>query len=404
MKSLHLTNAWHASSGGIATHYKSLLAEAEASGRQMVMVIPGERDDLTVGRTTRIHTVAAGKSPLNSAYRSIMPTQWPGIHHRVRQIVLEEQPDLIEVCDKYSLHYLAGAIRRGFFPGLKKRPVLIGLSCERMDDNLRIYLSRSPLGTAFARWYMKWIYFGFFDHHITNSEHVANELRLASRGHVRQRGIWVRPPGVDLSQFQPAPANQSPPKIVLYIGRLSPEKNLDLLIDSFALLPHDFTLQIAGDGIERLRLEHQARLRFPGRYTFHGHLTDKPRLSQLYQSAGVFVHPNPAEPFGIAPLEAMASGLPLVAPNSGGLLAYANSSNAWLTKANAPAFAEAILDSYSSNLRETKINQAISSARQFHAPQTAKRFLDLYQQFMTNGVADEPDYRSTSGNWLGAEL
>jgi hypothetical protein len=53
MKSLHLTNAWHASSGGIATHYKSLLAEAEASGRQMVMVIPGDRDDLTPAASSR---------------------------------------------------------------------------------------------------------------------------------------------------------------------------------------------------------------------------------------------------------------------------------------------------------------------------------------------------------------
>lgn len=402
MKSIHLTNAWHATSGGIATHYRSLLKEAELTGRQMVMVIPGERDGVENGRSTRIHTVAASPSPLNSAYRSIMPNQWPGVHSRVRQIILDEQPDLIEVCDKYSLHYLAGGIRKGFIQGLKKRPVLVGLSCERMDDNLGVYLTKSRLGKAFAAWYMKWVYFGFFDHHIVNSNHVADELRLAARGHITERGIWVRPPGVDLSCFKPTPQTRKTPT-VLYAGRLAPEKNLPLLIDAFALLPEEFRLIVAGDGIERPSLEAAAKQRFPGRARFLGHIHSKPELASLYAQASVFVHTNPAEPFGIAPLEAMASGIPLVAPNSGGILTYANASNAWLTKANAPAFAEAILSAFDSDLRQSRIEAALVTAAAYHAPQTARRFLEMYEQFMQNRIESEPDYRSTPGSWLGAE-
>ena len=60
-----------------------------------------------------------------------------------------------------------------------------------------------------------------------------------------------------------------------------------------------------------------------------GHL-DKELLADYYANADVFVHPNPKEPFGIAPLEAMASGVPVVAPNSGGILSYATDENIWM--------------------------------------------------------------------------
>ncbi len=67
---------------------------------------------------------------------------------------------------------------------------------------------------------------------------------------------------------------------------------------------------------------------------FYGHVGARETLARLYASCDVFVHPNPREPFGIGPLEAMASGVPLVAPAAGGLLSYANDTNAWLAGAH----------------------------------------------------------------------
>ena len=68
---------------------------------------------------------------------------------------------------------------------------------------------------------------------------------------------------------------------------------------------------------------------------FCGHV-DARALARLYASCDVFVHPNPREPFGIGPLEAMASGVPLVLPAAGGVLSYANADNAWLARADGP--------------------------------------------------------------------
>jgi len=59
MKTIHLTNAWHASSGGIATHYRSLLNEAERTGQQLAMVVPGAEDGVERKGSTRIHSVKA---------------------------------------------------------------------------------------------------------------------------------------------------------------------------------------------------------------------------------------------------------------------------------------------------------------------------------------------------------
>jgi alpha-1,6-mannosyltransferase len=50
-----------------------------------------------------------------------------------------------------------------------------------------------------------------------------------------------------------------------------------------------------------------------------GYIADRELLADILANCDVFLHPNPHEPFGIAPLEAMASRLALVAPDSGGV-------------------------------------------------------------------------------------
>ncbi len=74
------------------------------------------------------------------------------------------------------------------------------------------------------------------------------------------------------------------------------------------------------------------------------HERRRDRLATLFANVDAFLHPNPREPFGIAPLEAMAAGTPLVAPNSGGVTAYAHAGNAWLSEPTGEGFARSILD------------------------------------------------------------
>jgi glycosyltransferase involved in cell wall biosynthesis len=128
---------------------------------------------------------------------------------------------------------------------------------------------------------------------------------------------------------------------------------------------------VAGAGPQAEWLQKQTEQRFPGKIILLGHL-DKETLANYYAGADAFLHPNPREPFGIAPLEAMASGVPVIAPNAGGLLSYATRENAWLVgdnaetaQSNAAGFAAAVREvADDAELRRRKIAAALETARE----------------------------------------
>src|SRR5262249_38675632 len=161
------------------------------------------------------------------------------------------------------------------------------------------------------------------------------------------RQIHVCPMGANVRAFAEArPSEQSRnillarfngndrTRLLLYAGRMSPEKNVGLLIEMMMRLTAykglDFRLIVAGSGPLAEWVEKESNRRLPERVHVSKHITDPGALADLYVNCDAFAHPNPREPFGIAPLEAMAANLPLIAPRSGGVLSYADETNAWL--------------------------------------------------------------------------
>lgn len=107
--------------------------------------------------------------------------------------------------------------------------------------------------------------------------------------------------------------------VVLVVQRLEAEKRTDLALAAFAasgLGAQGWRLEIAGDGAQRAALEAQARtLGIDGATTFLGARGD---VDALMDRAGLLVAPCPVEGLGLSVLEAMASGLPVVASSAGG--------------------------------------------------------------------------------------
>jgi glycosyltransferase involved in cell wall biosynthesis len=144
---------------------------------------------------------------------------------------------------------------------------------------------------------------------------------LQQYGYKRLR-VWGR--GVDSLLFHPSKrsaelrrrlsAGEEGKTLLLYVGRLSPEKRIDWLLPVLDAVP-SARLAVVGDGPARPRLE---RL-FAGRAVrFTGYLRGE-ELAQAYAAGDVFVFPAANETLGNVVLEAMASGLPVVAPRSGGV-------------------------------------------------------------------------------------
>jgi len=119
-----------------------------------------------------------------------------------------------------------------------------------------------------------------------------------------------------------------------------------------------------------------------GRLRLLGHLDSRAELARLLASVDVFVHPNPREPFGIGPLEAMASGTPLVAPDAGGVLEYAHPSCAWLAQPQGEAFAGAVLEVLSHPLAAlAKAERARMVAERHNWPTVTEQFFATYEAF-----------------------
>lgn len=427
MKTLHLTNSWHETSGGIATFYRALVGEANRRGHAIRLIVPAEADRVEqVGEFGRIYHLGAPKARFNPNYRVIYPTEYLPSGSKIQQILAFERPDLVEISDKYTLNYLGALLRMRLFQGVDFRPLVVGLSQERMDDNFRAYLGAIPFAPQFCSLYMKWLYFPFFDHHITNSEYTADELRTAAQGQLVPRGAWVRPMGVDLDRLSPQRRRADVRRrllqnfgasddatLLLYVGRLVPEKNLPLLFELVKRLSEegvrDYRLLVVGDGIERDLWESRCATQMPGGILFFGHIRDKDVLADLYANSDVFIHPNPREPFGIAPLEAMASGLPLVAPNAGGVTSYANPENAWTVPPEVESYAAAVDEIVTNRaLAAAKTLRAIEAARQFGWPTVAVSFLDLYEQLKRlesdGNVLPTPAFCSTPARGFQAAM
>lgn len=157
------------------------------------------------------------------------------------------------------------------------------------------------------------------DLNLCTSTQMMDELRAHG---IDRLALWER--AVDAQQFHPSKcsaemrntlsAGEPQKPLLLYVGRLSAEKDIGTLREVLRAMP-EVRLAIVGDGPTRRDLEKH----FRGTPTyFAGYMRGEP-LAQAYASADVFVMPSKTETLGLVLMEAMAAGCAVVACNAGGI-------------------------------------------------------------------------------------
>lgn len=302
---------WHsASSGGIRTYLNAKAAWATEQGLEHAAIVTGPTSSR--GRI--------GDSPLVTV-RGRTPSQQWGYHLALRPgpmlaALAGLAPDVVVLHDTNSFPH---AVARWARP--RSVPVVIlvhsdlTIAAEGLPRALRGPASWG-LGTIQRR--------GLSAPDLVLVASRESHRRVAADA---KCPVMISPLGVDLEPFAGATPDKAIRRelasddelLLVYAGRLSNEKRVDLLPEMLAALGRPAVLALAGAGASAGVVRRQARsLGVDAQIRELGFISDRTELATLMATADVFVHPSPHEPYGLAPLEAHACRTRVVAPRTGG--------------------------------------------------------------------------------------
>jgi alpha-1,6-mannosyltransferase len=328
---VQLANFYGPHSGGLRTTVHHLGAGYTAHGHEVVLVVPGPRHtDETMPSGVRRITLPGVTIPGSGGYRVVDPC-------RARALLYRLRPDRIEVSDRLTLRGL------GRWAAARGVPSVM-ISHERLDRLLHQFL----LSGSTAHWLADQANrqtSARYDTVVCTTEFAREEF-----DRVGARNVVQVPLGVDLDTFSPSRrdaglrAKLAPDADVMLVhcGRLSPEKHVERSIDAVAqlrALRKSVRLVIAGDGPRRAALQRRAA-GLP--VTFLGFVSGRSDVATLLATADIALAPGPHETFGLAALEALASGTPVVVSRSSALPEIVLPSCGAAVADDAHAFADAI--------------------------------------------------------------
>jgi glycosyltransferase involved in cell wall biosynthesis len=170
---------------------------------------------------------------------------------------------------------------------------------------------------------------------------------------------------------------------ILYVGRLSPAKNIEGLIKSFDLLINkyklDLRLKLTGkNGNLNYKINNATRRKID----FVGNVSDI-ELFDLYKNASLFVFPSFYEGFGLPPLEAMASGCPVVVSNRGSLPEICGDAAYYIDPYDVENITEGMYKVLTDNeLRMKLIQNGLERVKMFSWEISAKKHINVFEEVL----------------------
>jgi alpha-1,6-mannosyltransferase len=301
MRIVRLANFVAPHSGGLRTSLAELGAGYLAAGHEPVLVIPGERDGDERCAQGRVITLRAPRVPFTGGYRVL----WR--RRRLARLLAALRPDALEVSDRTTLRWTGTWARECGVPA-----VMVS------HESVTALLKLTWLGPAISRAVADRL-----NRRTARAYHrviCTTGWAAAEFGRIGADNVVRVPLGVDLGTFSPGVGRVRTRYIgegqilLVHCGRLSAEKRPQRSLATLATLRAaglPARLVVAGEGPLRPRLARRAaRAGLP--VTFAGFLPGRAELAALLASADVAIAPGPAETFGLAALEALACGTPVV--------------------------------------------------------------------------------------------
>jgi glycosyltransferase involved in cell wall biosynthesis len=300
--------------GGVPTVVSQLAAGLAARGHDVAVLAPSGGWRGGAGSTGAAQVSYAGSAPW---------PLYPGLRiaiarpATVRRQVAAFGPDVVHAHSPLTLGRAALAAAR-------QLAIPVVYTNHYLPANVLPAMRQRP--AAFDRAFYSYLV-GFFNRCALVTAPTATALGL-----LEVRGLAVPSRvisnGVDTTSFRPGPADAvlrdryglaGDVPVILSLGRLSPEKRADVLIDAVARLTVPARLVLAGTGPDAGRLAARARkLGVASQVLFPGFIPDAD-ITGLYRLGQVFATASEAELQGITTMQALASGLPVVAARAGAL-------------------------------------------------------------------------------------
>jgi alpha-1,6-mannosyltransferase len=384
LKVCDLTQFYSPLSGGVKRYVQEKANYIrERTSDEHVLIVPGEKTERIGDERARIYSIRSPLISKTARYRALLDLRAVG------EILEREQPDLIESSDPYQVGWKAIAFGKS-----ARVPVVAFYHSHFPEAYLRGaskllgHRAGKSLMTA-ARRYVRKMY-NRFEATFVPSEPLKQVLEEWGVDNTR-----LVPLGVNTDNFKPVPRDtvETQRRLLLYVGRLAPEKNTNTFFEAFRIVasrrPGEFQMTVIGDGPQReelRRLEAETRS-----VQWIQYCSDPLELARHYRAADLFVHPGTQETFGLVALESQACGTPVVGIRGSrldGIILH--DQEGWAAENKAEALADAIEEFSARDLKALGATAAEKAAAQFAWPAVFDRLFCIYREVCAHYTRSRP--------------
>ena len=392
MKILIASDLHYPTINGVATFGRNLALGLAERGHEVMVIAPSQTSK-KYKEVDVNHVVVRTSSVPFVPYQNFRVSPTPG--REIKKAILEFDPDVIHI--QMLLWIGQSAMKYGNKFGIPIVSTNHAMPENLMDNIALLAPIARPINYMFreygARFHSK------ADFVTLPTQSAIDMFNASDKVKAPMEAVSN---GINLTRFKPGkPGKEIYEKfkiprdvpIITFVGRLDAEKHLSVLVTAFAdVLQHTPAhLLIIGDGQDVTALKEQAfELGIFDKITFTGRVSEEDK-EVLHQIGTVFAMPSPMELQSIATLEAMASGLPVVAVNAGALKELCQDErNGFLCRQDdAQQISESLLKIITDPaLRKRFGKESIAIAKTHDLNATLDRFEEIYRSIINSSTKD----------------